>query len=119
MDAAGYYQETSVMTHDKGRLVVLLYDGAIKYLKQSIFAMDAGNFEQKGELIYKAQNILFELNNVLDIDKGGQIAENLRKLYNFMYQRLNQASIQCDRQIIREVIELLSELNEGWKAVAC
>lgn len=119
MDAAGYYQETSIMTQDKGRLVVLLYDGAIKYLKRAVIAMDSGNFEQKGELICKAQNILFELNGVLDIDRGGQIAENLRKLYNFMYQRLNQASIQCDRQIVMEVVELLSELNEGWKTIAC
>lgn len=119
MDAASYYKETSVLTQDRGRLVVLLYDGAIKYLMKAIPVMEAGDDEQKGRLICKAQDIIFELNSVLDMDTGGQIAENLRNLYNFMYQRLGHANIKRNTQMVREIIELLRELNEGWKTIAC
>jgi len=53
----------------------------------------------------------------LDTDAGGEIATNLRKLYCFMCNRLSQANIKRDPQIIREVITLMEELNQGWKAI--
>ncbi|NIA16805.1 MAG: flagellar export chaperone FliS, partial [Planctomycetes bacterium] len=75
------YQETAVTTQTKGRLVVMLYDGAIKFLKLAIKEIEAKNPEAKGKYISKALDILFELNTVLDMDIGGEVAVNLRKLY--------------------------------------
>jgi flagellar protein FliS len=111
------YQETSVTTQNKGKIVVMLYDGAIKFLKMAIKEIEAGNAEEKGKYISKAIDILFELNAVLDTEAGGEVAENLRKLYLFMGRHLTEANTEQDIGKINEVIKLLEELNQGWKAI--
>lgn len=111
-------QDTAVTTQSKGRLVVMLYDGAIKFLKLAIKESEAENYEAKGKYINKAQDIVTELNAVLDMEAGGEIASNLRKLYFFMNDRLSQANAKNDPEMIRDVISLLEELNQGWKAIA-
>jgi flagellar protein FliS len=111
------YQDTAVSTQNRGRLIVMLYDGAIKFLRQAILNLQQGDFAAKGQHISRAQDILFELNTVLDMDKGGQIAENLRSLYTFMQRHLNEASIRKDPQMIQEVIGMLEELNQSWRTV--
>lgn len=118
MSGTSVYEETAVMTQNRGRLVVMLYEGAIKHLHQAIKAIEQNDSEQKGKLICKAQDIIFELNTVLDMEAGGEIADNLRKLYNFMWQHLGKANLKCDSRMVGEVIDLLVELNEGWKAIA-
>jgi flagellar protein FliS len=111
------YQEVAVTTQSRGRLVVMLYDGAIKFLKLAIRELDAGNMEAKGQYINKALDIIHELNTVLDMEAGGEVAMNLRKLYLFMIRHLHTANIKKDPRIINEVITLLEELNQGWKAI--
>ena len=118
VNGAEVYEETAVTTQSKERLVVILYDGAVKFLTQAIKAMQAGNLEAKGRNIRRARDIIFELNAVLDMDTGGEVAQNLRKLYNFMTRHLTQANINNDPRMIRDVIGLMEELNEGWKAIA-
>ncbi len=119
MNGLDVYKQTAVTTQNKGRLIVMLYDGAIKFLKQAIRDIHAKNFESKGRNIGKAQDVLVELNCVLDMQAGGEVAENLRSLYNFMNRHLSQANIKCDVQMIQEVIDLLEELNQGWRAITC
>ena len=111
------YQETTVTTQSKGKLVVMLYEGAIKFLKQAIPEMEAGNHEAKSKYLNKAENIINELNAVLDMEAGGEIATNLRGLYMFMIRHLNEANIKQDTQRIEEVIKLLEELNQSWKTI--
>ena len=111
------YQDTAVNTQSKNRLIVLLYDGAIKFMKLAIKELEAGDYEAKGRYISKAQDIISELNAVLDMEAGGDIAGNLRKLYNFMNRRLSEANTKRDPQMIREVITLMEELNQSWKAI--
>lgn len=111
------YQEVATTTQSRGRLVVMLYDGAIKFLKLAIRELDAGNMDQKWVYIKKAMDIINELNAVLDIEAGGEVAVNLRKLYMFMTRHLNTANVKKDPQMINEVIKLLEELNQGWKAI--
>jgi flagellar protein FliS len=118
MKKVSVYQEAAVTTQSKGRLIVLLYDGAIKFMKLAINELEAGNFEAKGQYIARAQNIINELCAVLDTDAGGEIAANLRKLYCFMNNRLSEANIKCDPQKIAEIIALMEELNKSWKAIA-
>ncbi|MHC4114909.1 MAG: flagellar export chaperone FliS [Planctomycetota bacterium] len=112
------YQETSVTTQNKGKLVVMLYEGAIKFLKLAIKEIEAGNTEEKGKYISKAIDIIFELNAVLDMEAGGEVAANLRKLYLFMGRHLTEANTKQDIGKIEEVIKLLEELNQSWKAIA-
>ena len=117
MDGITAYQDNAVSTQSKGRLIVMLYDGAIKFLRLAIVEMEKKNYEAKGRYINKALDIINELNMVLDMDAGGEIANNLRKLYIFMSNRLSQANVKCDPQIVRDVIKLMEELNRGWKAI--
>jgi flagellar protein FliS len=117
MNGVSAYQETSIATESKGRLVVMLYDGAIKFMRLATKELEAKDYEAKGRYIDRAQDIINELNAVLDMESGGEIAANLRKLYVFMSKRLSEANVQRDPQMIREVISLMEELNKGWRAI--
>jgi len=112
------YKDAAVTTQSKGRLIVLLYEGAIKFMKLAVKELEANNFEAKGRYIGRAQDIINELNVVLDVDAGGEIAANLRSLYGFMNRRLSEANTARDPQMIREVITLMEELGQSWKAIA-
>ena len=113
------YRETAVSTQSRGRLIVMLYDGAIRFLRQAITDIERCDYAAKGRHIGKAQDILFELNTVLDMEQGGQIAQNLRGLYNFMNKHLIEANLRKDPRMINEVIAILEELNQGWRAITC
>ena len=117
MDGISAYQNNAITTQCPGRLIVMLYDGAIKFLKLAIKELEAGNYQAKGQYISKARDIINELNVVLDMDGGSEIASNLRKLYNFMNNHLSQANIKRDPQMIREVIDMMEGLNQSWKAI--
>ena len=117
MNGVSAYQEASVTTESKGRLIVMLYDGAIKFMRLAIRELEAQNFEAKGRYINRAQDIINELNTVLDMEAGGEVAANLRKLYLFMARHLSQANAKRDPQMIREVISLMEELNRSWRAI--
>jgi flagellar protein FliS len=112
------YQENRVVTQTPGRVVVMLYEGAVKFLKQAIREMEAGKYIEKGKSINRAVDIIQELNVTLNMEAGGEIAKNLRQLYAFMLDRLFQANIRKDAGMIRETIKVLEGLNESWKAVA-
>lgn len=114
----GAYRETAVATQSPGRLIVLLYDGAVKFLNLALTELEKGNYAQKGQYISKAQAIIAELNNVLDMECGGEIAKDLRKLYLFMLRHLTRGNIERDPVAIKEVIEQLESLNEGWRAIS-
>jgi flagellar protein FliS len=118
MNGLQAYKDTAITTQPKGRLIVLLYEGAIKFLKLAIERIEAKDFEDKGRYICKAQDIINELNAVLDMGAGGEIGENLRRLYAFMTRRLFEANMKRDPQMVREVIRLLEDLNQGWRAIA-
>jgi len=118
MNGIETYRETAVTTQNKGRLVVMLYEGAVKFLKMAIKEIETKNPEAKGKYISKTIDILFELNAVLDMEAGGEVAMNLRKLYLFMGQHLTEANTEQDIGKIEEVIKLLEELNESWKAIS-
>lgn len=117
MNGIETYRQTAVGTQSRGRLIVMLYDGAIKFLKLAVRELDAGNYAAKGQYINRAQDIVQELNAVLDMETGGEVAQNLRGLYLFMSRQLSQANTKRDPQMIREVIALLEELNQGWKVI--
>ncbi len=118
MKGVEIYQDAAVTTQSSGRIVVMLYEGAIKFLKLAINEIEARNPESKGLNINRALDIIHELNTVLDIEAGGEIAQNLRSMYLFMIRHLSNANLKQDADMIREVIGLLEELNEGWKAIA-
>jgi len=117
MKGAEIYQETAVTTQNKGPLIVMLYDGAIKFLRMAIKEIEAQNHEAKSKYLSKAEDIINELNVTLDMDTGGEVAMNLRKLYLFMIRHLHEDLVKQDTGKIEEVIKMLEELNQSWKAI--
>lgn len=118
MNPASVYQDYAIETQNRGKIVVLLYDGAIKFLKLAIKEIENGNLYEKGQYIGRAQNIINELNSALDMEVGGEIAENLRSLYVFMTTHLSEANMKADPEKIQETISILEELNKAWKSIA-
>jgi flagellar protein FliS len=117
MDGIATYQDNTVSTQSNGRIIVMLCDGAIKFMRLAIMEMEKKNYKAKGRYINKAVDIIDELNVSLDMDTGGEIASNLRKRYIFMSNRLSEADVKCDPEMVRDVIKLMEELNKIWKAI--
>lgn len=118
MNAAAMYQEMNVTTQPSGRLVVMLYDGAIGFLKKAQQCIGAGDVAGKNQAINRARDIIFELNGSLNMEQGGHVARNLRSLYNFLWRYLSDANIKNDPQMLQKVINMLSELGQAWKKIA-
>ena len=118
MDVQEKYRETTFTTQSQGQLVVMLYDGAIRFLKIAREKLEEEDYAGKGIYIGKAQDIISELNNSLDMDAGGELSKNLRALYNFLYRHLNQANMDRDVEKIGDCIEILEQLHGAWEDVA-
>ena len=109
------YRKTNVVTSDPGRLVVMCYEGAIDSLKLAKEKMREKNYEKKAKAIIKAQDIINELLCSLDLEKGGEIANNLSGLYNYMLRRILHGDVNRDMDAIEEVIGMLNELLSAWR----
>jgi flagellar protein FliS len=112
------YKTTAVVTQSRSRLVVMLYEGAIKFLRLAIKKLEEKDYAAKGYYINKAQDIINELNAVLNMESGGELSMSLRKLYTFMTRHLSEANVKKDPNMIKEVIDMLEELLQGWKSIA-
>jgi flagellar secretion chaperone FliS len=117
-DANRAYTESSVLTAPPERLVVMLYDGAIRFLHQSAVALRAGNQRVFLDRVQRAEAIIKELNVTLDMQRGGEVAERLRAIYQFCNLHLTAATMEGDPAKVEDVIRLLSELRESWQQIA-
>ena len=115
--AEAYYQ-THVQSRSPTELVVMLYDGALRFTEQAADAMDRQDMAAKAIAMSKALAILSELQNTLNLQDGGQVAQQLDALYTHMTERLIDANVQRTSAPIREVIGLLRPLREAWAQVA-
>lgn len=101
-----------------GRLIVLLYDRAVRDLEIAAAAIREENLLLKGQRISHAQEILSELLGALDLRAGGEIAASLSRLYLYMIQRLLEANRSLSVPILEEVATLLREIRAGWEGAA-
>ena len=112
------YKEIGINTSQPLKLVIMLYDGAITYLNKSIEYAENKDIKNKNIYANKARDIILELNNSLNIEVGGEMASNLKRLYFFMNRHLFQANLKNDMQGMREVILMLSDLREVWQEIS-
>jgi flagellar protein FliS len=112
------YQKVNVSTADPLRIVILLYEGAIKNLHQAIRLLEENAAYEASAKINRTQDIVNYLRGCLDHEKGGEIAFNLDRLYVYMRDALIQANIHRDQARLREVIKLLQTLLEGWRGIS-
>jgi flagellar protein FliS len=107
-----------VAAADPHRLVQLLLEGALDRLALARGHLQAGRIAQKAETLSRAMAIVDSLNGHLDLDRGGEVAANLRGLYDYATRRLLEANLRNDAAAIEEVAGLLREIKAGWDAIA-
>ncbi len=111
------YQKTQITTASRGKILLMLYEGAIRFTKQAIIAMEAKKIAEKGKYISKATAIISELMATLDFKVGGQLAIDLENLYVFMIDKLIEGNIKNDPECLRNVENLLRTLYVAWQDV--
>lgn len=123
MNRNGYlqYSQVQIKTANKGKLIILLYQGALRFMKKALIQLEQKDMEGKGKSLIRAQDIILELLYALDQDmlaKGNELAHNLQRLYLYCYRRLVRANVDMDPGAIKEVAELMASLLEAWEKVA-
>lgn len=111
------YQKTAVTTASREKILLMLYEGAIKFTRQARHAMSEKKIADKGKFISKATAILSELMATLDFKVGGKLAADLENLYIFMIDKLVEGNIQNDQECLKCVEDLLGTLYIAWKDV--
>ncbi|KAE9624108.1 lateral flagellar export chaperone LafC [Aeromonas veronii] len=103
---------------DPHQLVLMLMEGLLDEMARAEGHILARQFERKGQAISKCLQILGGLDSALDMEKGGELASNLHRLYDYCGQRLFEISVSNNVEGFAEVRKILQELKEGWEAMA-
>jgi flagellar secretion chaperone FliS len=113
------YQSVAVATASPGKLILMLFDGALRFLKAAEEGFEVEGLRERQEAIHnnliKAQNIISELQRCLNLREGGDFAINLFRLYDFMNTRLMEANVRKESENIRIVARLLGEVRDAWE----
>ena len=122
MNRAGYkqYNQVQIKTANKGKLIVMLYQGAIRFMKRALILLDKEDMEGKGNALIRSQDIVLELLYSLDqglLDQGDELAVNLQSLYLYCYRRLVHANVHMDSEAVEEVIQLMENLLQAWEQI--
>jgi flagellar secretion chaperone FliS len=112
--AYGQYQRSQVETATPGQLVVLLYQGCVRFTQRGRLALEAGDHETARVSFLRAQDIVAELMSGLNLE-AGEIAENLLRLYEYLYRRLVLANVKRDVSAADEVERLVRQLLPAWE----
>jgi flagellar protein FliS len=111
------YRQGAVLAATPGELVVMLYDGARRFLRQASIAMREGQVERAHNTLRRAELIITHLDGILDFEQGG-ISDNLHAIYQFCLAHLNSGRREQDAGKLEEVSKMLGELREAWAQVA-
>ncbi len=112
---ANQYKQTAILTANRGQILLMLYEAAIKNVKKATIAIEKKDLSAKGLALGKALDIVNELLNTLDFEVGGEIARNLEGLYNFMTEQLIKANMENNKEPLAAVQKLLETLLSAWK----
>jgi flagellar protein FliS len=119
-DPSQAYRETQIKTANQIKLIVMLYDGAIRHLNLALEDLAAGHarYDQVNSHIVAAQDIVSELMASLDFERGGEIARGLFSIYSYANRRLLDGNVRKDRAPLEEVKRLLVELRDAWDGIS-
>jgi len=109
------YRRNEISTSSQGRLIIMMYEGAIKFATMAIQSIDKGDIAGQGKYINKTHDVINELSLALDLKKGGEVALRLESLYQYMLSQLTLANIKSDRKALETVIKILGPLAEAWE----
>jgi flagellar protein FliS len=111
------YSTVNISTVDRGRLLLMLFDGCLKFLKQAKAGLEAKDIQKFAKYLNKSQAIISELMLTLDFEKGGDIAKELDRLYDFMLYYLTEANLEKNPAKVQKVIELLGTIAGAYREV--
>jgi len=111
------YRDSAILTAPPERLLVMLYDGANRFLIQAATALRSGDLTTMNERLRRAEAIITELRQTLDMSQG-QVAANLESIYSFCQRLLLEARLKQDPEKIEQVAKLLRELRDAWDQAA-
>jgi len=115
----GQYRQASVETADRGQLIIIIYDHCIKWCGIAKEALEAGQLARKAEACHKVEAGISELMTSLDMEKGGDVAKNLWRLYDFYSHHIHEGNTKNIAQNFTEVGDMMGQLREAWqKALA-
>jgi flagellar protein FliS len=113
------YRQISAQTASPGQLVLMLYDGALRFLEKALSGFqldDPAEFNQTiSNNLIRAQNIISELNSTLNLEQGGALAHTLRRLYGYMDDQLMESNMRKTPEGIRDTIRRLTILRDAWQ----
>jgi flagellar secretion chaperone FliS len=112
---AGAYKQNQIETASQEEILIMLYDGAIRFLLVAKKAHESGEIEKRHKNILNAQHIIQEFMSSLDMEIGGEMAVNLYRLYEYLNYRLIQSNIQKDMGMLEEVLGHLRSLKKTWE----
>lgn len=115
MNAYQQYQESQVLTASKGKLLLMAYDGAIRFIRQAQLSMAEKDYAGQNTNLQKAQRIILELIATLNMKVGGDLAQRLLQLYEYMFNRLVEANVTDSQETLEEVQRLLTDLRSAWE----
>jgi len=107
------YQHNAVQSANPGDLVIMLFDGLIKYLKIAINAIEENDISNSNNALVRSQDIIDYLNNTLDMQF--ELSRNLSSLYDFMKGQLISANIKKETELVEEVLGLAAEMRDTWR----
>ena len=108
------YRHNEIATSSQGKLIVMMYEGAVKFVNLAIEGVDNKDLSKKGIYINKAHDIVNELSLALDLKKGGEVAQKLESLYQFILHQLTLANIKSDRKALESILNVLTPLLQAW-----
>jgi flagellar protein FliS len=111
------YRQGAVMAATPAELIVMLYDGARRFLRQAGLAMAEGEVERAHNTLRRAELIVAHLDSVLDYEQG-EVAQNLHSIYSFCLAHLNSARMTQDASKLEQVSDMLGELRDAWAQAA-
>lgn len=113
------YKETHIKTASQGKIIIMLYDEAIRELDKAVILLEekTKEFDKVNNSILRAQDMVTELMVSLDFDKGGEIAQGLFSLYMFFNRQMMEANISKETEPLKVVRSQLSELREAWDQI--
>ncbi len=112
------YRRNAVLGASPAQLIVMLYDGALRFIEAGRAAMRARDLNRQNDYLVKTQRIVTELLSTLDMEAGGEIAANLARLYEFVLNQLMTANIEDSEPPLDAAAKTLRELREAWVQVA-
>lgn len=117
--AANYssYRNNLVLDANQGKLILMMYDGAIQFVTQAIDKLEDNDLGGMGLYLGKAESVVSELLNSLNFSEGGEISKSLENIYAFILKELLLANIKKDPKILKQMISMLSSLREAWHKI--